>query len=493
MFKVLSTLFVSFMAVLALGIASFASAQSGDSPEVIEVALGGSTIVNLGGNFGQVTLTDPEIADVTSAGGGLLVIGRRVGETNLILYGGGDRSEWLVKVTLPAQAIQSELASMFPRQDITAKAVGGALVLSGEVDSAPAVVEAEQVALGYLRSPSISALGVEPNVINLLKVKDKQQVQLEVRFAEVGRNSIRSIGVNGNFGSPDGRVAGALGNQAVLDANPRTVAWTPLSTVPGAPMQAMNPASSASSGAIFVGTQGGKFPFAATLDLLARRDLAKTLAEPTLVAMSGQEANFLSGGEFPFEKSAGLGATSVEFKQFGIQLSFSPTVMADQTIQLQTSVSVSAPDSTTSITTNGTMTQGFKRRGADTTVRLRDGQSFVIAGLLSDEIENQIAKVPGLGDIPILGMLFSSKSFTRKETELIVVVTARLVDPLDTDEMPRLPGESRISDPTDLELFLLNITEPNAEVQDSRRQRQQNRRAELPLDRKPVGRVGFWR
>jgi pilus assembly protein CpaC len=264
-----------------------------------------------------------------------------------------------------------------------------------------------------------------------------------------------------------------------------------MSTVPGMPTQAMN-SSGTAAGAIFVGMQDGKFPFAATLNLLARRDLAKTLAEPTLVAMSGQEASFLSGGEFPFETSAGLGATSIEFKPFGIQLAFSPTVMSDSTIQLQTKVSVSAPDSTTSITTGGRVTQGFKSRQAATTVRLRDGQSFVIAGLLSDEIENSLQKVPGLGDIPILGTLFSSKSFSRKETELIVVVTARLVNPLDPDDVPRLPGEDRISDPTDLELFLLNVTEPNAKVENSRRQ-QQRRAQSMPMNRTPVGRVGFWR
>ncbi len=489
MLRLLFSLCLAF-AGLSLVNGNLNPAYAIDSADVIEVSLGGSSMVSLNAS-GQVTLTDPSIADVTPMPGGmLLIIGRHVGETNLILRG-SDQHEWLVKVTLPAQAIQNELQQMFPRQEISAKAVGGSLVLSGEVDSAPMVVDAEEVALGYLRSPSFADLGVQPHVINLLKVKDRQQVQLEVRFAEVGRNSIREIGVNANGGLQNGRVAAATGQSAVIDANPRTTAPEAMSTVPGMPVQAMN-SSSTAAGAIFVGMQNGKFPFAATLNLLAQRELAKTLAEPTLVAMSGQEASFLSGGEIPFLIPAGMGNVAVEFKPFGIQLGFSPTVMSDSTIQLQTNVVVSAPDSTTSVVTSGVSVPGLKSRQAATTVRLRDGQSFVIAGLLSDEIENSLKKVPGLGDIPILGTLFSSKSFSRKETELIVVVTAHLVNPLDADDVPRLPGEDRISDPTDLELFLLNVTEPNAKVENTRRQPQ--RRAEsTPMSRTPVGRVGFWR
>jgi len=464
-------------ALLSVALSTPVLAQGGQR-EVVEVSLGGSSVLSLGGARGKVTLTDPTIADVQSSGGDLLIIGRKVGETNLLMYGGGERNSWLIKVTLPARAIQSELSRLFPSDDIVARAVGGALVLSGEVNSVPVVTQAEAVAIGYLQSPSISSLGVQPNVINLLQVRSRQQVQLEVTFAEVNRRSLRQIGVNVSGGLDDGRVSVATG----LDDVAATA--SPTHTVAS---QAFKPGLG-NMGALFFGIADGSFPFAATLALLARRNLSRTLAEPTLVAMSGQPAEFLAGGEFPYSRSTGLGGTTVEFKPFGVELRFTPTVLADRTIQLQTSMAVSAPDQALTIIADGVPTQGFKRRSSSTTIRLRDGQSFAIAGMLSDEMENLIHKVPGLGDIPVLGLLFSSKTFDRRETELVVVVSARLVDPLDSNRMPPLPGENQVTDPTDWELFLLGIDEVKA-AQDEPSTggaRHRDRRA-------ASGRLGFWR
>ena len=463
--------------LLSVALTTTAMAQDGQR-EVVEVSLGGSSVLSLNGARGKVTLTDPSIADVQSAGGDLLIIGRKVGETNLLMYGGGERISWLIKVTLPARAIQSELARLFPSDDIVARAVGGALVLSGEVNSVPVVTQAEEVAMGYLQSPSIASLGVLPNVINLLQVRSRQQVQLEVTFAEVNRRSLRQIGVNVSGGLDDGRVGVASGLSELSEIA------KPENTVAN---QIFKPVSG-NMGAFFFGIADGSFPFAATLSLLARRNLSRTLAEPTLVAMSGQPAEFLAGGEFPYSRSTGLGGTTVEFKPFGVELRFTPTVLADRTIQLQTSMAVSAPDPALSIIADGVPTQGFKKRSSKTTIRLRDGQSFAIAGMLSDEMENLIHKVPGLGDIPVLGLLFSSKSFDRRETELVVVVSARLVDPLDSDRMPALPGENKITDPNDWELFLLGIDEVK-----SKRSEPHTGGARIRERRAASGRLGFWR
>ncbi len=465
-------------------------AQRGEPQNVVSVSLGGSSVVDLGGARGRVTLTDPSVAEITPAGAGLLVIGRKVGETNLILTGSGGQETWLIKVSLPAQAIQAELRRMFPREDIDARAVGGALVLVGVVSDTPLVKQAEDIALGYLASPSIAALGVKPNVINLLTVRARQQVQLEVKFAEVSRRSLREMGVNGVGGLANGRVGAATGRTGVGDTDPRPkeAGYDRQSTRPGVPGQVFTPNEGA-VGAIFVGLRDGKFPFAATLNLLAVRDLSRTLAEPTLVSMSGQTARFLAGGEVPILKPSGLGSVTIEYKPFGIELGFSPTVMEDRTIHLQTNVAVSALDPTLNVVLDGFSIPGFKKREGSTSLRLRDGQSFAMAGLLSDEIANVVQKVPGLGDIPILGALFSSKSFVRRETELVVVVTARLVEPLD-GEAPILPGEDRSSDPTDLELFFLNVDEPS-------RKRRPDRfgggNAAVTPRRQLVGRVGFWR
>lgn len=478
---------------LGLCLPAFAQRRGSDADQVVEVSLGGSTVVDVR-SAGRVTLTDPSVAEVSVATGGLLVVGRKVGETNLIITGAGAPYTYLVKVTLPARAIQSELRRMFPNEDLEARAVGGALVLVGAVNSAPVVAQAEEVALGYLASPSIAALGVKPQVINLLRVKGRQQVQLEVTFAEVQRTSLREMGVNFVGGAQSGQVGAALGQGAVTDTNPRTnAAGPPQSTVPGQPAGRFNPNSGGSTpfGAIFFGIRNGAFPFSATLNILAEKLLAKTLAQPTLVALSGEKARFLAGGELPIGIPAGLGQISVQFKPFGIQLGFTPTVLDDRTIQLETSVSVSAPDASLALSIGNTNIPALTTRASDTTVRLRDGQSFAIAGLLSSEMSNIVRKVPGFGDIPIIGALFSSKQFSRKETELVVVVTATLVDPMDTDAMPPLPGQDIISDPSDLELFLLNIHEASGT-------RQKRRRGE-PVgvapggDRGPVGAIGFWR
>lgn len=479
-------LFALLVATAALATAPPVLAQDDAGEEnwtgrnVIEVTLGGSTTVTLTGSVGKVTLTDPKVAEVSATGRGLLIVGRQIGETNLIMFGGGGQSSsYLIKVTLPARAIQSELERLFPGQQISARAVGGSLVLTGTVSDTSMVQQAEDVAIGYLRSPSFAALGVQPHVINLLHVRSRDQVMLEVKFAEVKRTSLREMGVHtaGHYAGSDLGVGVAAGSTAVNAAG---------SGIIGRPLPTFG-ADEGAAGALFISKPDGKFPFAATLSILAQRALARTLAEPTLIAMSGQKANFLAGGEVPFTVTS-LDGPNVQFKPFGVELEFTPDVQADDTVQLRMRTSVSALDRT--ISSGGTF--GFKTRSSETTIRLRDGQSFAIAGLLNDEINNTVDKVPGLGDLPVLGLLFSSKSFQREETELLVIVTARLVQPIDGDNLPPLPGQNQTSDPTDLELFLGNIHEPTKRSAPKRPAGGDDLSGLLP-DRRPAGKVGFWR
>jgi pilus assembly protein CpaC len=247
-------------------------------------------------------------------------------------------------------------------------------------------------------------------------------------------------------------------------------------------------------GTIFVGKNTGKFPFAAALNLLSERTLARTLAEPTLVAVSGQTASFLAGGEYPVPVSgSAFSAPSVDYKPVGVEMSFHPTVLDDDTIELVTTTQVTARDPTLD---NGTLA-GFKKRMSSTTVRLRDGQSFAVAGVLTDDMENTLREMPGLGQLPILGLLFSSKDFQRRQTELIVVVTARLAEPLDPGQLPTLPGQDRVNDPSDLELFLLNLNEIDAPRQSARPSASGGSGVEevegALLGGRPVGPIGFWR
>lgn len=419
--------------------------QGFDPGRVIEVSLGGSTILNL--NAKRVTLTDPSIAEITKPSDSILLIGRKVGETNLVtITETGGSETYLIKVSLPALAIQSEIISLFPNErDVRTKAVGGALVLEGTVSTIQVINQMEEVAMGYLLSPSIVSLGVKPNVINLLTVRSPQQVQIDVSFAEVNRSSLRQIG-------------------AILQGG-KGVNFSFKGV--GAPSNT----TGVSFGEIFLNPDPGgslPIPLNMTLKLLTEHSLSRTLAKPTLVAMSGEKATFLAGGEQPVPQVSGFGQPSVEYKKFGIQLDFSPIVLGDRTIELNTTMSVSVLDKSQGLQINGTDVPLFRTRSSGTTVRLQHGQSFAIAGLLQDQLENVKRSVPGLGDIPILGVLFNSRAFERNETELVVVITARLVSPLSGANMPPLPGhESR--DPNDIGVFLMNVFEeskppqPNAQ------------------------------
>jgi pilus assembly protein CpaC len=197
------------------------------------------------------------------------------------------------------------------------------------------------------------------------------------------------------------------------------------------------------------------FPLSIAVNLLQGKGMAKVLSEPTLVAFSGQEAKFIAGGEFPVPIPQALGVTSIEFKKYGVQLSFTPTVMGDRKMSLKVSVSVSEREQTGSVAIQGTQVPVLSTRHSETTVQLEDGQSFAIAGLLQDRLESITHRVPLLGDIPIIGMLFRQNSFRREETELVIMVTADLVRPLKAGEVPPLPGEEEIADPGALRFFLL--------------------------------------
>jgi pilus assembly protein CpaC len=214
-------------------------------------------------------------------------------------------------------------------------------------------------------------------------------------------------------------------------------------------------------------------PISGALSMLASRGFAKMLAEPTLVALSGEPASFLAGGEFPIPMPQGLGAVTVTYRKFGIALKFTPYVIGDQTIQLKMETSVSDINPSLGVRSASVTVPGLTQRESSTTIRLRDGQSFVVAGLLSEKMNNTVSKFPLLGDIPVLGMLFRSTSFRRAETELMVVCTAHIVGAIPEGQSVQLPGEDEVSAPSDVELFLLGSVESHKKV--------------------PVGRVGFMR
>ena len=428
----------------------------------------------------RVSVADPKVADlkvITQTQ--LLLTARGVGTTDLTLW--NKKDEPLVMalvVTRNLEALRKQLGELFPQEKITVAPAGGDLiVLSGEVGDVRVPERAAEVAKLHAEK-----------VVNLIRVTGNQQVQLEVKFAEVSRRGLREIGFNFFHKDAAGRFLGGMTNSGTDPGG--------FLTIPGAGALSRPNIYPRSPGGGFSVFFSGlpSFPFSAMLSLLESTGLAKLLAEPTLVAMSGQEARFLAGGEFPIPYSTGLGAVTVQWKKFGIMLAFTPTVISDGILNLKLATEVSDVDATRSVTIGGFSIPGMTSRQSDTTVRLADGQSFAIAGLLSSRMRSQIDKIPLLGDLPILGALFRSTEYSRDESELLVVVTAHLARPMAPHDVPRLPTEDEQNDPNDFELFLLGSEGKDKGARgDSGRDDGSKAEPRSLAGRGPAGELGFIR
>jgi pilus assembly protein CpaC len=291
----------------------------------------------------------------------------------------------------------------------------------------------------------------------MLSVGSTQQVMLEVRFSEVRRAAARQLGINTSFLSDSGTVFGGTGERAS--------STTLLTNQNGKPTIDIGGILD-TFGIVAAGTSLGGLDLFGALDALERRGIVTTLAEPTLIALSGETASFLAGGEFPIpvlqgsgggDGSSGGRGITVEFKPFGVSLAFTPTVLEDGIISLEVSPEVSSIDTASSISVNGLSIPGLQVRRARTTLELRDGQSFAMAGLLRRDFRDTVRQFPILGSIPIIGALFRSTGFQKEETELVIIVTPRLVRPMRAGT-ERLPTDT-VEQPNDLELFLLGKSE----------------------------------
>jgi pilus assembly protein CpaC len=290
------------------------------------------------------------------------------------------------------------------------------------------------------------AFASEEKIINSLEVAGVHQVMLEVRVAEMSRSLVRRIGVNFTYNKGDNFGASLLGGLTKLVQPDDAFLFAgPLGLVP-----------STAVNALFRFDVGGA-TWTGFIDALKEDGLIKILAEPTLISMSGQEASFLAGGEFPVPQAGGLGTTSVFYKKFGVELSFTPTVLSENKISIKVHPSVSELDFTNAVFLEGFVVPGLNKREAVTMVELADGQSFAIAGLLQESVRDIVQKFPLLGDIPILGALFRSRAFQKRETELIIIVTPHLVKPLNLAEQT-LPTDYYI-EPNDIELYILGLME----------------------------------
>ncbi|MCW5751213.1 MAG: type II and III secretion system protein family protein [Alphaproteobacteria bacterium] len=395
-----------------------------------------SQILSLDQRFSDLLVGNSEIADVLAlTDRTIYVLGKKLGSTSLTIYAPGRQLIAVLDLTvgLDTEGLKSRLHELMPSETIEVRAVNGSLVLSGTVSSASALSRALAVAERY--APG--------NVSNLLSIRGSQQVMLEVRFAEVSRNLMKDISVNTNVSNNDFSFTTGTAFLSGLLA-PSTFGVGTLAIT------------------------AGSVAIDLLLEALERKGVVKTLAEPNLIAMSGDTASFLAGGEFPVPvaQQGGAGgnvAITVEFKEFGVSLAFTPTVLEGGMINLLVAPEVSRIDPNNSVTLQGFVIPGLTTRRARTTVELRDGESFAIAGLIQSDFQDTVRQFPGLAEVPILGALMRSSDFQRNETELVIIVTPRLVKPTRAGRL--LTPADGFLPPSDFDLFLMGRPEAGASGQ----------------------------
>lgn len=442
----------------------------------LELPLNKSQVVSADRPIAKAMIGHAEVADVLPISDrSIYVLGKKMGTTSLTLYDSAGRvlSVMDVAVGPDVQSYRDQAAALLPGEQIDAHISGKAIVLTGLVSSAGAADRAVRLARTFIDDGEMGDKGddkaKDDRVVNMLSLRGSQQVMLEVRFSEVNRSAGKDIGSSAFLSNRSGKFTGVVGTGARLVPETQTIT----TTVPGPNGSNITAQTTADVGVLKLasitnafGILRGNFNIGGLnidglVNALEEKGLAKTLAEPTLIALSGEKASFLAGGEFPIPVvqsgnggSGGNGqAITVEFKPFGVSLGFTPTVLGDKTINLLVEPEVSSIDPTASITLNGITIPGLQTRRASTTVELRDGESFAMAGLISRDFKTTIRQLPVLGSIPIIGTLFRSSQFQKGETELLIVVTPHLVQPIRPDQV-RLPTD-RVKDPTEVDTILM--------------------------------------
>lgn len=404
----------------------------GAPSSALNVPMNRAVVVESDTPFTELSIANPGIADISSLSDRTIyVLGKEPGRTTLTLLGGDGRliTNVEVHVTPDIAEFKERLGQILPGENIEVRTANNGIVLSGTVSSIARLDRAMELAQRY----------APERVSNLMSVGGTQQVMLKVRFAEMQRSVSKSL--SSSIALQGTSLGGSLGLQGV--SNSLTSSDVGSATVPS---------SGENNGAFLFGFNAGGVEVGILLEALEARGVVRTLAEPNLTALSGQEAKFLAGGEYPIPVSQDSGAITIEYKPFGVELNFTPRVIDNDVINLELSAAVSSIDSTNGFTANGFTIDAFKRRETSTTVEMRDGESFAIAGLLQDDFMDLNGQVPWVGDIPILGSLFRSAEYSRNQTELVIIVTPHLVTPT-RGEVLALPTD-RVQPPSERDLFL---------------------------------------
>ena len=397
--------------------ASFATGTKEAIP--VNVLVGQSKVITFDRPIERFSVSNPEIAEAVLVSSNQVVVnGKAFGQINFIAWekGTGRFVIFDVYVRTNLSLIDSQIRALFPKDDIRLSQANGSVVLSGTVSDPRIAAETDAV---------VQAAGFK--TVNLLQspVKDLRQVQLLVRVAEVNRTRMRELGASYAYQSTPG--SGGYANSG------------------GGPSSLTSAANGILTGAL--GSSLNLFVMAGnTLSMiraLQTQGALRALAEPNLIAMDGQQASFLAGGEYPVpivQGGSGNNTVTIVFKEYGVRLNFKPTIIDEDHIRLELEPEVSTLDFANGVKFDGFLIPGLRTRRAHTGVELRDGQSFALAGLLDNSETKSLSKVPGLGDVPILGKLFQSTQFQKNESELMFIVTAQMVKPVNRDDLPPIPN-----------------------------------------------------
>ncbi|WP_370711138.1 type II and III secretion system protein family protein [Paraburkholderia sp. IW21] len=394
----------------------------------VGLTVGGQQPLATGHALRRVAIGDPSVADVLiikgDKRGGVLLVGKAAGTTSLMLWE-RDRD---APLTYTVNVTTAAAASLLGPDTPSLKVLGGTAVVSGS----SATMESHQRAVVAAEG----SLGKDGAVFDTSTVGSRAVVQVEVRVVEFSRSVLKQVGFN-FFRQNNGFAFGTFGPNGATSATLPQTQFSPTSSTTVGPALA-SPLSSAFN-LVFSSATHGIF---ADLSLMESNNLARVLAEPTLVALSGQSASFLAGGEIPVPVPQALGSTSIEYKPYGVGLTLTPTVLSPRRIALKVAPEASQLDFTNAVTISGVSVPAITTRRADTTVELGDGESFVIGGLIDRETASNVSKVPLLGDLPIIGTFFKQLNYQQNEKELVIIVTPHLVSPLAKGAtLPSTPGE----------------------------------------------------
>lgn len=422
-----------------------AVAQEEQRADWLDIELGKSVVLELPRTPTAIAITNPDVANPVSLGvaSKIQIQGTALGTTDLVVQYGPTIAPTIYEITVHRDLsdlirridsiVEGEPPRVYPLED--------RIVVEGDVDDLDTLEQVALVAQLY-----------DKQFVNLMQVRGDHLVQLEVLFAEVSRSGVRQLGLNTLVQLPQQQITTSLMGPVSLIANTYSV---PTATdiahggLVGPPL--------AGGFNLGVGYLGGTVQAAAVMDILDDYKLGKILAQPTLVSLSGQQAEFLAGGEVPIPAPGGAGTVMIQYKPYGIQLVFVPTVLGGNLIDVRVTVEVSEIDAAGGTRLTGIEVPGFITRKGRSHLRIESGMTFAMAGMLSDGVSFGRAGIPGLGRIPIIGALFRTISHIREETEVVIYVTPRLVRPLAAGEVPAAPGTTENNNPSDIELFLLGL------------------------------------